>query len=280
VSLRVRSGLLIVCAAGALAAHACGGSPTSPGPQPQPTPNAPPVIESIAVDPARVEVDSDVTVTATVRDAETPVSQLTYQWTAAAGTFTGQGATVTWRVPEGSPTPQSYTLTLTVVERYGSSGAQEHRVSGTSPAVRVHDSEHELSELALDFLGDFVDNSVPAATAVRNFADSCDGKADELVDVQRIRDHYEVVSSSFSIRSVELNAERTMGTISASCAFDSYVRSCPSDVPGCVADTIDRPRGECVFTARYEQDRWWLCSSRFLTTDILSPAMRAMLGVR
>ena len=32
-------------------------------------------------------------------DAETPVSDLTFEWTADAGTFTGTGSSVKWKAP-------------------------------------------------------------------------------------------------------------------------------------------------------------------------------------
>ena len=44
-----------------------------------------------------------VTLTATVTDAETPVGQLQFAWTVAAGTFTGQGAKVVWQPPRTTP---------------------------------------------------------------------------------------------------------------------------------------------------------------------------------
>ncbi len=71
----------------------CGSSPMSPGPVTPPVTavNTPPVVESIVASATRAEVETDVTITATVRDAETPVAQLKYQWKADAGTFTGEG---------------------------------------------------------------------------------------------------------------------------------------------------------------------------------------------
>ena len=74
-----------------------GGSPIGPGPGPGPQPgpaNQPPVIDGVAVSTQRVEADTEVTVTATVRDVETPVEALRFDWTADAGTFAGTGPTV------------------------------------------------------------------------------------------------------------------------------------------------------------------------------------------
>ena len=266
-------------AATLLGTNACGGSsPTTPGPQPQPTPNTAPVIESLTVSATRLEVGAQATLTASVRDAETPVSSLTYQWSAAAGTFSGQGANVTWRAPDNASTPQDYPLTLTVIEQYGNSTPRaEHRVSSTTDPVRVHNSPRELTDITMAFLGYFADNRVSATDAVRDFADSCSGKSEERADVQRIRDYYQVLSSSFNVRSVSINPAGTQANISAPCSFESRYTACAPDLPGCVVGAIDRPRGECVFTARYESRRWWLCTSNFVPSSTLSPMMRSIL---
>src|SRR5439155_12141570 len=65
--------------------------------------NALPLISSVGVkgqkprEPTQVaDLDETVSVSAAVTDAETPVSQLTFTWSADAGTFSGAGASVTW----------------------------------------------------------------------------------------------------------------------------------------------------------------------------------------
>ena len=97
-----RSRALPIVWAAILAAGSCGGSgsqPVSPGPISQPiaTVNTPPTIESIAASASRAEVDTDITLTATVKDAETAVSLLKFEWKADVGTITGEGASVKWR---------------------------------------------------------------------------------------------------------------------------------------------------------------------------------------
>src|SRR6185295_15570418 len=90
-----------VLAAAAVAAalgNACGGSPSSPTPPvtqpPVVPPSAPannlPVIDSIALRGTRpseppnfADLSETITVVAKVRDDETPVEQLTYEWSAA-----------------------------------------------------------------------------------------------------------------------------------------------------------------------------------------------------
>ena len=87
---------------------ACSGSSTGPTPPPPPpVNNALPVVTSIVVrgtnqrQPAQyASLGDPVNVTATVTDAETPVSQLTYEWSSSVGgTFSGSGASVTWTAP-------------------------------------------------------------------------------------------------------------------------------------------------------------------------------------
>src|SRR6476646_5758737 len=79
----------------------CGGSSDSPSPVSQssssrppssgPSVNIAPIIESISPSSDRVEVDDEVTFTAVVKDQETPIDQLKFDWSADAGTFSGDG---------------------------------------------------------------------------------------------------------------------------------------------------------------------------------------------
>ena len=92
---------------------------------PTPTTNTPPVIKSIAAkgtrpnEPAQfADLDDEIAITATVEDAETPISQLTFEWTAPTGTLTGQGASVTWKAPAQFTTPAPVTISLVVTEKY------------------------------------------------------------------------------------------------------------------------------------------------------------------
>src|SRR3982751_392510 len=78
--------------------------PPSPTPTPPPPPpNTEPVIVSLTASGPRVDADADVTLTAVVQDAETPLDQLTYQWssTPIGGDFIGSGAQIHWRAPHG-----------------------------------------------------------------------------------------------------------------------------------------------------------------------------------
>lgn len=265
-----------------LLSGACGGSsptqPTPPSPPPPP-PNQVPVIESVTVSTERVEVDTDVTFTASVRDAETPVAQLRFDWKADLGTFSGTGPTVTWRAPRGASTPADVLASVTVVEVYGTPDASGRRpewsITAPAPAVRVHDSPKEIGELSLRFLADFANSQVSADTAVREFTDSCRGKAAEREDVADNRRDYQVLGSVLTLERASMAPNRVEGEARVACEFFSRILACPPGV-SCTVGATERVRGKCDLTARYEQRRWWLCESRFNDAELL-PSMRSFI---
>jgi hypothetical protein len=263
-----------------LALAACGSSPTNPDPIDPPPANQPPVIESIALSAPRAEVEEEVRVTATVRDAETPVEQLIFEWAADTGTFAGQGASVTWRAPADAATPADVVLRLLVREPYGTAPAggqrPEHRVNANSSAIRLHNSPRELAELALRFLSDFANSSVPADACVREFSDSCRGKLDERLQIEDNRRMYQILSSSLRLRSVSVDENRMAGGMRVDCGFTSRIKECDPSIPNCSVGAIESVVGDCVLTAVYEQSRWWLCDSNFLGTQV--PSMRLFFG--
>jgi len=249
---------------------ACGSSPSAPGaviPPPVVPPNQPPVIEFIIVTAERVEVDTETAVTATVRDAETPIDQLKFEWKADAGTFSGEGASVRWRAPRDLRTPADYSVRLTVTETYGSPDADgthpQHVVNGTSPAIRVHDSPKELGDLSMAFLGDFANSSVTPSACVKEFSDSCPGKADEKGEIEWNRDHFLILSSSLRLRSVRIASNNMSADMRVNCTFTSRVTRCEPGDTRCVVGMVGTVGGDCDLTGVYEQRRWWLCESRF-----------------
>jgi hypothetical protein len=277
------SAAAVIALTGSLVLGACGSRPpTDPGPvnpPPPPPPNAAPVIESITVAGDRVEADAEIAVTATVRDAETPIEQLKFEWKADAGTFSGEGPAVKWRAPKDAPTPADYTLQLIVTETYAS-GTQtgQNVVGATSPSIRVHNSPKELGDLSLKFLNAFAMSSVPADVAVQDFSDSCDGKFDERDQIRDNRDWYEILSSSLSLKRVSVAASAMRGDITVACEFVSKVKKCPPNMVPCRVGDTQRVQGDCVLTGIYEQRRWWLCTSNFYGD--LVPSMRAFFGRR
>ena len=277
--------LRATCLVTVVLAAACGDSPSGPGPivnpPPPPTPNAPPVIDTVTVSASRVEADTEVTVTAAVRDAETPLEQLAYEWKADAGTFTGTGASVRWRAPKGTQTPATYLLTLTVTETYGSptsAGVRpQHSVTASSPEVRVHDSPREIGDMALRFLRLFANSSVSPDTALQEFSDSCSGKRAEKADLEDNRRDFDILSSSLNLTNARVSIPWARGDATVRCAFSSRRKFCPADAPpNCRVGTIESVEGNCNLTTVYEQQRWLLCDSTF--QGQLLPSMRGFFG--
>jgi hypothetical protein len=281
---RVGSVLLAIVIAG------CGSTPAGPGPvtplptqpAPAPTVNVPPTIDSIAIGVERAEVGDDVTVTATVHDPETAITDLQFAWSADAGTFSGEGATVKWRPPSEGATPADFTMRLTVTETYGVADASGVRpknvVSATSAgSVRVHNSPREIGDMSLGFLRDFANSAIPADVAVRDFSDTCPGKAEERGNVADNRIHYEVLSASLSLVNSGAAASRLTGNAKVACEFSSLVKACQADRPTCKVGSVEKVKGDCVLTTVYQQRRWWLCDSHF-ENGVNVPLARAFFG--
>jgi hypothetical protein len=272
------------------AAAACGGTsaPTSPSSTPPQTtpppvevpvepsapavsaPNAPPVIKAVYMSSSRVEADEKVSLAADVQDQETPIDQLTYEWTSnkGAGTFTGSGRQVKWQAPHLQKTPDTYVLTLTVIERYSSEGETRENRTSSSVSVHYNDSYREIRDMSLTFLGDFSTYSVSPETCVRNFSDSCPGRADELGDIRANRRDFIIQSGTFSVSSITLDEGKTAGTATLPCQFTSIKKS---------TGLTETATGTCIITGTYdpEQWHWWLCDSGFRPASS-KPAMRGL----
>lgn len=231
-------------------------------------PGDPPVIDGIVArgqrpnEPAGfADVGEEIAVTATVRDPDTPIEQLQFQWSADAGTFSGTGASVTWRAPSDVTTPATVTLSLTVSD--GSTAA-----SATTKVV-VHKSIKEVGDLSREFLLDFSDSNKPAAFVVRNFSKSprCEAERDDEFDqIDNNRRLYRITSSSIGTPSV------TVQFATRPCSFQPRNGDACATVPAtwdsiCVTSdstcTPGRAEGIDYVTAVYEQSAWRLCASYF-----------------
>lgn len=104
----------------------CGDDTSSPT-------NDPPEITNLTADPATVEPTGITTITCTSNDPDG--NELTYTWTAGAGTLSGTGATVTWRAPAGGG---SYTVSVTVDDGQGGSVSDSAMVEVTGGTLLVH----------------------------------------------------------------------------------------------------------------------------------------------
>lgn len=286
---RVLAGAVVATAVSLIVA-ACGSS-TSPTPPPgggQPPPvNTPPQIKSITVPDGRAEVGTPVTVTAVVEDQETPVANLTYAWTADAGTFAGTGAAATWLPPAGAKTPADYVLTLTVTERYTSGGGTAENKASSTASVHVNDSLKELAEMSVRFLNNFATSSVSPETCTSEFSDICGaGKKDELSNIRENRHDFQVLSAIVRPTSVELPPARLTAKVHTFCTFTSRVITTQPQTGGCQVagacpfNSVQTVEGDCWTTNVYDQGRWWLCESHFTPKGSLTDFGRAFFGIR
>jgi hypothetical protein len=245
-----------------------------------PAPNPPPVITSFALQSTRsnapsnfADVGEEVVATATVQDAETPISKLLFEWSAEGGTFTGTGASVRWRAPTGITTPAQLKVTVKVTEPLDGTSQS---VSSTL-TVRVHDSIKEITEMSVQFLRDFSEQVLSPENVVRNFYAGCPGRDSELADVSNNQTYYKINSYTiFSPTSANINFGGT-------CPFRNK-----TGVDGCVQTPVEwhatyKPtgltetsKGTDQTTAVYRNSRWWLCDSDFdgMTTRPFSTFIR------
>jgi hypothetical protein len=248
----------------------CGGSPTGPreiiSPPPVDTtpakPNEAPVISSLTTAIPRVEADEEVTVTAVVQDAETPIDQLSYQWSAMPvnGEFSGGGLEVRWRAPRLQKTPDQYSLSLLVTERYASRGQPAENKVLKAVQIHYNDSRSEIMRISMRFLTELFPNfSVPAPAAVQDFSDSCAEKFSELSDVTNNRINFHILSGTYTNVSIDVNAEKTFANVSGLCTFVDI----PMDPNNPNHGKRESVSGVCTLTAVYENWKWFLCSSHF-----------------
>ena len=285
--LRASASFVSACALAVGLAACGGGSPTTPTP-PNPPPvtppaNAVPSIDSITIQgrrprqPARfADVRETVDVAAAVSDAETPVGELTYQWSATGGTFAGTGRTVAWTAPDSATTSGTVTLTLKVIENYGHPGQPKsfsHEVARTQ-TVAMHDSVKEVGDMARRFLTEF---SKPQTNqnwqdVMRDFkASACPQPGlidDEREDVIR---HY----TNFTMHTYTIQDANVRVDFGGACAFRGRPGDACASVPVFWDSTDSRTgvRGTASgvghIAAAYASadSRWWLCSSDFEPAD-------------
>jgi hypothetical protein len=249
--------------------------------------NAPPAIGTITAkgtkprEPAQfADLGETINVSADVTDAETPVPQLTFAWTAtvagdAVGSFDGSGASVTWTAPVAfSGIPATVRITLKVTERYqttddsGLPVTRENVVEKTRD-LRLHDSVKEVSDLAYNFLLAFSQQR-PVDEVMKDFTTSCGEAAQERSDVICNR-------QDGTITAYELGTPQTTIPFTGSCPFRNVRGDACAQVSAkwttkinstpCHADLLPYAGktnvvvGTDQVTAVLENDRWKLCAS-------------------
>jgi len=242
--------------------------------------NTLPVIASLAIQGKRAnepanfaDVGEEVVVTAVVRDAETPVDKLLFEWTADAGAFTGSGPSVRWQAPVSLVTPTQIKVTLKVTETLGTVLARGLTSAATqsvtaSSTIRVHDSLKEIRDLSVTFLEDFSHQTLSPTQIVRNFWSGCSGKEDELGDIEGNQRKYQITRYTLGTSpgaaigfqgTCSFRAKKGDGCVWTPVEWHSVCKSTDCGTIGKTETAI----GTDQTTAVYRDSRWWLCDSDF-----------------
>lgn len=193
----------LAIALSAIALPACSSSPTGPSTHSTAT------IAGIRSSGTRfrepsgfADLGETLTVTATVLNLDPTADSVEYRWS-GPGTFSGDGPTVSWRAPAAlSKTPETLTLTLSVIERHQRARIFEGTRTSQTFTVRVHDSQKEILDMGDDFLTLFSRNQVPTNEVLHNFSTTCDGgrgRTNEASDTDAARAKYQQDFSRFRI---------------------------------------------------------------------------------
>ncbi len=130
---------------------------------------------------------------------------------------------------------------------------------------RVHNSVVEVGALALEFLEEFANSMIPAETTVRNFSNSCAGKAAELKDVMNNRATRFINSHIYGTPAITVAfggiCRRTTADacVITSVQWQSTVLAPPAPPPA-REETV---KGISTISGVYRDSRWWLCESSF-----------------
>ncbi len=260
-----------------LTVTACGDPPIGPDPPPPPPPpvNTVPVITSITVQGTRprqpanfADLGETVAVTAVVTDAETAPELLQYNWTATHGSFTGTGARVSWVAPAAVGTPVPVTITLQVVERFGTN--LQNTATGTAP-VALHDSVKEVGEMSRRFLINFSNtDNTNASVIMQDFgnAQTCpepDEVTEERAQVIAHYTNFQMIDFTIGPATVSVNFGGTCpisGRLGDACAIVPARWKSRNRTTG----EIGEVRGNDLIAASYSRNeaRWRLCSSRYV----------------
>ena len=226
--------------------------------------NSAPVIKSIVAQGTRLrepanfaEYGETIRITAVVEDAEKTPAQLTYQWLACGGTFTGTGTQVQWAAPLLSGPPSVCNVELVV--------SDGPRITTGSVAVRLHNSTIEVGALALRFLEEFADSNLPASLIVRDFSNSCPGKFEEQEQVSKNRRDLEINSHIYGAATVTVAFGGACASGNRRKTGDDACILTPVEWRSTVKATgaPDFAKGISVITGVYRDSRWWLCDSLF-----------------
>lgn len=234
-------------------------------------PNTAPIIRSISAQgrrlrqpPTFADYGETIQITLVVEDAESSAAQLAYQWQQdCSGTFSAAVAQVEWTAPTAGTLPSTCNIQVTVTDG--------PHVLTRSIAIRLHNSVAEVGALVMEFLEEFADSTIPAERTVRNFSDSCPGKAAELKDVSSNRVTHKIHTHAYGPTAVTVAFGGVCRAKTAdACAVTSVewqsTRLAPPGPPPPREETV---KGISTISGVYRDSRWWLCESSFDGTSSL-----------
>ncbi len=244
--------------------------------------NQPPVVTSIRSVGSRAnqpsgfgDLSETVTLVASVSDAESSASGLTYDWS-GPGTFDGSGSTVRWQLPAGlSPTPTPVTASLRVTEVFAEGAVTHRQTTSAGFVVSAHDSQREVLDLGEDFLTNFSRSDVPTSEVLRNFSRTCDsgrGREEEEADVNSNRATYIQDSGAFRItRRAPFSINFRGACVLPDGRVQANVDACASfavhwEVRKRSSGAREITNGVDYVSAVLENNRWMLCHSGFVGT--------------
>lgn len=228
-------------------------------------PNIAPVIKTMTAQGRRLrepasfaDYGETIQLTLVVEDAESAANQLGYEWRPCDGRIAGTGPQVDWTAPTGGSLPSTCTIQVIVMDG--------QHVLTRSVVVRLHNSAVEVGALALEFLNEFADSTIPALTTVRNFSDSCPGKAEELKQVTENRNTRFINSHVYGMQNVTV----AFGGVCRTKASDACVIM-PAEWNSTVKSTglIEIAKGTSYISGIYRDSRWWLCDSLYAGSSSL-----------
>ena len=136
-------------------------------------------------------------------------------------------------------------------------------------SVRLHNSATEVGALVLEFLTEFANSRLPAdrADIVRNFSNSCSGKATELEDVTFNRNTRNINSYTYGTadhhrrirQHVPLQELPTPVSLRPSSGIQRSMATKAAEIA----------KGISTISGVYRDSRWWLCDSSFDGTSSL-----------
>ena len=195
------------------------------------------------------------------RTPRRPSSRLVFEWSADGGTFTGTGPSVRWRAPTGVATPAQLKVTVKVTEPW----TARPRACRRRSTVRVHDSIKEISDLSVQFLLDFSDQSncarVRDSQLLHRVCRARRGTGRRHEQPAQLHDH-QLHDRHADVRDGQLRRHLRVPEQEGCRRLRGDPGRMESDRQARRASARP-PTGTDQTTTVYRDSRWWLCDSNF-----------------